>query len=77
MTRIHLGIEDDEREVLRALLDLVPDNPRAIVWVGDERAVDVPDDIAEKFLAPLAKAAKKATKAAKATPPPPAEQEEA
>ena len=67
--RIYLGVEDDEAEVLRTLLAMVPDNPRAIVWVGDERAVDVPEEIAERFTAPAP--IKKATKAAKAAPAPP------
>lgn len=66
--RIYLGAEDDEAQVLRALLDMVPDNPRVIVWVGDERAVDVPDHIAEAFISPAP--VKKATKAAKAAPAP-------
>jgi len=66
--RIYLGVEDDEGEVLRTLLALVPDNPRVIVWVGDERAVDVPDEVADQFMAPPAP--KKATKAAKTAAPP-------
>lgn len=66
--RIYLGVEDDEAKVLRALLDMVPDDPRVIVWVGDERAVDVPDEVAERFMAPAP--AKKATKSAKSAPPP-------
>lgn len=65
--RIYLGVEDDEAQVLRTLLDMVED-PRQIVWVGGERAVDVPDEVADKFTSPAP--TKKATKAAKAAPAP-------
>ena len=73
--RIYLGWDDDEAEVLRALLEMVPDSPRDIVWVPEERAVDVPEEVAEKFLAPKKAAKKTAAKAAKATPPPPNDEE--
>jgi hypothetical protein len=54
--------------VAAELLALAGDNPRAVVWAPEDRAFDVPDELAEAYVAPAK--AKKATKAAKATPPP-------
>jgi hypothetical protein len=73
-TRIVFGLDEDVPAALRALLDMVPDDQRSIVWVGEENAVDVPDEVAEKFLPAAPK--KKAAKAAKAAPPPVPETEE-
>jgi hypothetical protein len=74
--RIYLGSDEDPGEVLRALFDILgPEaDQRSIVWVPEEYAVDVPDEVATEYTKP--KKAVKATKAAKSTPPPPPDKEE-
>lgn len=76
LQRIYLGASEDEALVLRNLFDLLgPErDQRLVVWVPGERAVDVPDDVAEKYIKAETAAAKKATaKAAKAPAAPPAD----
>ncbi|MET0478953.1 MAG: hypothetical protein ABW222_13485 [Actinomycetota bacterium] len=66
--RIYVGTDEDEALVLRNLFGLLgPDqDQRLIVWVAGERAVDVPDEVAEAYTAPTTKPKTKAAKAAPA-----------
>lgn len=75
--RIYVGLDEDLPEVLRTLFEILgPEgDQRSIVWVPGDNAVDVPDEVAEKYLKKTAPPTK-ATKAAKAAPPPPPEKEE-
>jgi len=71
-TRVTIGVEDDEAVVLRDLFGILGEDAdqRQVVWVPGERAVDVPDDVAEKYLEAKTAKPAKAAKAAKAAPPP-------
>lgn len=70
--RIYVGFDEDEALVLRNLFALLGEDAdqRLIVWVPGERAVDVPEEIAEAYMKANAPKTSKATKAAKAAPAP-------
>lgn len=75
-TRLYIGDADDLADQMRTLLNLAGDDRvREVVWVPGERAVDVPDDVAEAYIPSEAKPARRNTtrpakKAAKAVPAP-------
>lgn len=69
-SRIYVG-EEEAGDVARALFVLVEEqglDPRVVVWVPGDRAFDVPEDVANKYVEP--EKPKRARKAAKAAPPP-------
>ncbi len=74
---ILLGSEEEPAEVLRAIFKIVEElglHPHSVVWIGEDRAVQVPAAVAEKYTTP--EAPKRARKAAKAAPPPPPDDQE-